>query len=191
MNTTTPIPLVINKAGNPICGVAPSEADALFTALYGELVRLARREVRRSGGHEVFGTGTLVHEAWMDISRDRALHFDGPGRFVSYAARTMRGLAIDRIRARNTGKRGGGLSFTSLNTLTAEQMGQPQALQDIDGALDELSALEPELAEVVELKFFCGFTLGEVAAMKGVSERTVQRHWEKARLLLCRALSDR
>ena len=80
--------------------------------------------------------------------------------------------------------------ITSLDTDIAEQVVHPDQLQDIGEALDELAALEPELADVVDLKFFCGFTLGEVANMQGVSERTVQRQWEKARLLLFRTLSE-
>ena len=174
-------------------GVRPSsiedaQASALFTTLYDELCRLARREVRRNRAQDLLGTRTLVHEAWLDISRRPSLEFDGPGRFLGYAARTMRGLVIDRIRARHAQKRGGGMIITSLDTDIAEQVVQPDQLQDIGEALDELAALEPELADVVDLKFFCGFTLAEVARMQEVSERTVQRRWEKARLLLFRAI---
>jgi RNA polymerase sigma factor (TIGR02999 family) len=166
------------------------QSAALFTTLYYELQRLARREVRRNGGRDVVGTSTLVHEAWIEISRRPSNVSDGPGRFLAYAARTMRGLVIDRVRARYAQKRGGGISITSLDTYTAEQAAQPEVLENIGEALDELARLEPELANVVDLKFFCGFTLAEVATMQGVSERTVQRHWEKARLLLFRALRE-
>lgn len=167
-----------------------SDADALFTTLYADLCRLARREVRRNGAQEILSTSTLVHEAWLDISRRPSLSFEGSGRFLAYAARTMRGLVIDRIRARHSQKRGGGVVITSLDTHNADQVIQPEFLQGIAEALDELSNLEPELAHVVDLKFFCGFTLAEVATMQGVSERTVQRQWEKARLLLYRALNE-
>ena len=165
-----------------------AQASALFTSLYDDLRRLARREVRRNGAQDILGTSTLVHEAWLDISRRPSLEFDEPGRFLAYAARTMRGLVIDRVRARYSQKRGGGLIITSLDTHTAEQVVQPEQLQDIGEALDELATLEPELANVVDLKFFCGFTLAEVARMQGTSERTAQRKWEKARLLLYRAI---
>jgi len=169
-------------------GDDPSRAAALFTALYADLCRLARREVRRNGANDMVGTSTLVHEAWLDMNRRPSLSFDEPGQFLAYAARTMRGLVIDRVRARHAQKRGGGLIITSLDTNNAEQIEQPELLESIGDALEELSALEPELARVVDLKFFCGFTLAEVATMQGVSERTVQRQWEKARLLLYRAL---
>jgi RNA polymerase sigma factor (TIGR02999 family) len=175
--------------------VAPSAADAgermeaLFTSLYKDLRRLAHREVRRHGVHEMLGTGTLVHEAWLDISKRPALDLVEPGRFLAYAARTMRGLVIDRVRARQAQKRGGGVVITSLDTNHADQVMQPETLDGMAEALDELELLDPDLAQVVDLKFFCGFTLAEVARMQRVSERTVQRQWEKARLLLHRALS--
>jgi RNA polymerase sigma factor (TIGR02999 family) len=167
----------------------PSAAtDALFESLYDDLRRLARREVRRNGAQHFVGTSTLVHEAWLDISKRPALDFDEPGRFLAYAARAMRGMVIDRVRARYAQKRGGEFIITSLDTLAGEQAAQPEQLEGISDALDELAAVEPELARVVDLKFFCGFTLAEVARMQGISERTAQRHWEKARLLLFRAL---
>jgi RNA polymerase sigma factor (TIGR02999 family) len=169
--------------------LSQGEAGHLFTSLYRELCSLARREVRRNGARDYVSTGTLVHEAWLDIHGRPALQFGHPGRFLAYAARAMRGLVIDRVRARHAGKRGGGFVITSLDTSNAEQVAQPEALHSIDEALDELSRIEPDLAQVVDLKFFCGFTLVEIATMKGVSERTVQRQWDKARLLLHRALS--
>ena len=163
--------------------------EALFTSLYKDLRRLARREVRRHGAGDVLSTDTLVHEAWLNIHTRPALDFDEPDRFLAYAARAMRGLVIDRVRSRYTQKRGGGVVITSLDTLNADQVEQPETLEGIGEALEELEAVDPELAQVVDLKFFCGFTLAEVASMKGVSERTVQRQWEKARLLLYQTLS--
>jgi RNA polymerase sigma factor (sigma-70 family) len=100
----------------------------------------------------------------------------------------MRGLVIDRVRAKHARKRGGDVDITALDTHNADQVEQPEALEDIGRALDELAIDEPELARVVDLKFFCGFTLAEIANMQGVSERTVQRQWEKARVLLLHAL---
>ena len=168
---------------------ANEHTEELFTSLYNDLRRLAGREVRRNGAHDVLGTGTLVHEAWLDMNERPALAFDEPGRFLAYAARTMRGLVIDRVRSRHAQKRGGGFVITALDTLNADQVEQPETLEGIGEAMEELEAVDPDLADVVDLKFFCGFTLAEVARMKGVSERTVQRQWEKARLLLHRALS--
>ena len=169
-------------------GDPDAHISALFTTLYGDLCRLARREVRRNGAQDILGTGTLVHEAWLDLRQRPSLAFDEPGRFLAYAARTVRGLVIDRVRARQAQKRGGGL-ITALDT-HVDQVAQPELPAGIGEALDELAALEPELAQVVDLKFFCGFTVAEVARMQGISERTAQRQWEKARLLLYRALGE-
>lgn len=173
------------------CDLAtPAAVDTahLFAALYDELSRLARREVWRSGGRHLVGTGTLVHEAWLDIRGRPMLAFDAPGRFLAYAARTMRGLMVDRLRARQSLKRGGGLLLTTLDTVDFDAAQPAESVARLAEAMQELAALEAGLAEVVDLKFFCGFSCAEIAAMKQVSERTVQRQWEKARLLLRIAL---
>jgi len=171
-----------------VAAVEGESADALFTALYDELRRLARRVLWRNGVRDILGTTTLVHEVWLDISGRPRLAFEDQGRFLAYATRTMRGLVIDRVRARRAQKRGGTLIITSLDAHTAEPVTEPQHLQRISDALDELATVEPELAKVVDLKFFCGFPLGEVANMHGVTERTVQRQWKRGRLLLYHAM---
>ena len=165
-------------------------SDALFARFYDELHRIARREVARSGPNPAAGATTLVHEAYLDMAGRGGLDFPDRQRFLAYAARAMRAQVIDRVRARGALKRGGGLHVTALDTQVAEDVAEPEQLADIGAALDELAALEPELANVVDLKFFCGFGMAEIASLQGVSERTVQRRWEKARLLLFRAMSD-
>ena len=130
----------------------------------------------------------MRHEACLDISQREALTFPDCDRFMAYAASAMRGLVIDRMRARSAEKRGGGLDITSLDTHVADQIEQPEVLTGVSEALDELALLEPALAHVVDLKFFCGFTVTEVAALQDISERSVQRQWGKTRLLLYRAL---
>lgn len=166
-----------------------SASEALFGALYAELHRLARRELAKSGGGLTLGATTLLHEAYLDISgRERAVFVDR-ARFMAYAARVMRGLIIDYARSRQAQKRGGGFEIMSLGPDSPEAIVDHRELVQISDALDELAAIEPPLAEIVDLKFFCGFSFAEVAAMRGVSERTVQRGWEKARLFLHRALS--
>ncbi len=170
---------------------ASGSSDALFATLYSELHRLARREAARAGPGAVLSPTTLLHEAYLDMAQRAALEFADRGHFLAYAARAMRTVVIDRARAGAAQKRGGGLDITSLDTQTAEAVAEPTLLSDIGAALDELAQVEPELANVVDLKFFCGFAVAEIAAMQGISERTVQRQWEKARLLLFRALAER
>lgn len=174
---------------------APSDAttqvvpqDALFAALYTELHRLARREASRAGPGAPLGATTLLHEAYLDMSQRHALAFPDRARFLAYAARAMRTVMIDHVRERGAQKRGGDLDITSLDTQNASDIVEPERLSEIGAALDELGALEPVLAHVVDLKFFCGFSVAEIAALQGVSERTVQRQWEKARALLYRSL---
>jgi len=120
---------------------------------------------------------------------------DGPAfpdraRFMGYAARVMRGLIIDHARNRRALKRGGQFEFTSLVTGAGDQPVDAGELTRISDALDELSKVDAALAEVVDLKFFCGLSLVEIEALRGVSERTAQRSWEKARLYLHRAIRD-
>ena len=109
---------------------------------------------------------------------------------MAYAARVMRGLIIDYARHRQTQKRGGKFELTSIGTDVAESVANADELTEVGAALDELAAIDPQLADVVDLKFFCGFSFAEIAAMKGISERTVQRNWQKARLYLHRAVRD-
>jgi RNA polymerase sigma factor (TIGR02999 family) len=165
-------------------------AEALFTTLYADLRRLARHELSRRGGGVTLTATTLLHEAYLDISRREGAVFVDRGRFMAYASRVMRGLIIDYIRHRRAQKRGGQFEMTTLETSIGDHVGQERALTELSDALDELSAIDPGLAEVVDLKFFCGFSFGEIAAMRAVSERTVQRQWEKARIYLHGVLRD-
>jgi RNA polymerase sigma factor (TIGR02999 family) len=157
----------------------------LFGTLYRELHRLARQQLHANAWGLTLGATTLLHEAYLDLS-GRAAEFPDRAHFFAYAARAMRGLIVDYARERKALKRGGEFHITSLDTQHAEEAGAGAAddLQPLAGALDELAAVEPALAELVELKFFCGFGFAEIASMRGVSERTVQRDWNKARLFL-------
>ncbi len=158
--------------------------DALFQVLYAELHRLAQGRLARSSGDLTLGTTTLLHEAYLDMaSRERALPLDR-GRFMAYAARAMRGLVIDYVRNRRAQKRGGQFEITSIETDVVDSSSEAEELTRISDALGKLAAAEPLLAQVVDLKFFGGFSFTEIAEMWGVSERTVQRYWEKARIYL-------
>jgi RNA polymerase sigma factor (TIGR02999 family) len=163
----------------------------LFSALYRELHRLARKQLHANAWGLTLGATTLLHEAYIDLS-GRTAEFPDRARFFAYAARAMRGLIVDYARERKALKRGGEFHITSLDTQHAEEaaFGAADDLQPLSGALDELAAVEPALAELVELKFFCGFGFAEIATMRGVSERTVQRDWNKARLFLRHVMQD-
>lgn len=164
--------------------------DALFTLLYGELHRLAEHALRRDGGMITVGPTTLLHEAYLNIAGREHVAFADRSRFLAYASRAMRGLIIDYARSRRATKRGRQFEIT----LTADEPSSGHAfaraaeLERLGDALDELAQLEPTLAELVDLHFFCGFSFVEIAALRGVSDRTVQRDWRKARMLLHHAL---
>ena len=166
-----------------------SAAEALFTALYSELHQLARRELGRRGGAVSLGVTTLLHEAYVDMSAREGVSFPDRPRFMRYASRVMRGLIIEHARNRRAQKRGGLFEITSLGTEIAENLVDDRELSRISEALDELSKVEPSLAQIVDLKFFCGFSFAEIGAMQDVSERTIQRNWEKARIYLHRTIS--
>lgn len=167
-----------------------SATEALFTALYADLRRLARIELSRRAGGVTLTPTTLLHEAYLQISKRDGNIFPDHARFMAYAARVMRGVVIDYVRNRRALRRGGGFELTALQTNIGDAVSEARELTAIGEALDELATVDATLAEVVDLKFFCGFSFTEVAAMRGVSERTVQRQWEKARIYLHAALRD-
>jgi RNA polymerase sigma factor (TIGR02999 family) len=167
-------------------------ADRLFTMLYRELHRLAEHNLRRAGSSVTLGPTTLLHEAYLNIAGRENVAFVDQARFLAYASRAMRGLVIDYARRRRAKKRGRELEVTLTGDEgpSADMAQASEELEQLAGALDELAALEPSLAELVDMHFFCGFSFGEIAAFRGVSERTVQRDWRKVRLLLHRTLLE-
>jgi RNA polymerase sigma factor (TIGR02999 family) len=167
-------------------------AKTAFAVLYKELHRLAQRELAKRGPHLTLGATTLLHEAYLDLADRHGTQFPVRARFMGYAAAVMRGLIIDYVRRRRAHKRGGQFEITALEA-DVDDPAAPADLGDLGDlaeALGGLAAVDPRLAEVVDLKYFCGFSLVEIAAMRHVSERTVQRDWEKARLFLHQALRD-
>lgn len=157
--------------------------EELFSVLYGELHRLAQRELRR-GAFLTMSPTTLLHETYLNLSGRDSVRFPDRVRFLAYAARAMRGLIIDYVRSRHAQKRGGGFEFTSLPTEAPAAAREDVELEGIGEALSVLGEIEPRLAQVVDLKFFCGFSFAEIGGVMGTSERTAQRDWDKARILL-------
>jgi len=163
--------------------VAESETTAeLFASLYSDLKNLAERQLRRSSGVPLSPT-TLLHEAYLGMSGGAA-QFPDRNRFMGYAARVMRGLIIDFVRERRALKRGSEFHITHLPTEVVEAVPDERELVQLSEAIDALAIRDPRLAQVVDLKYFCGYSFEEIAALHGVSVRTVQRDWEKARTVL-------
>jgi len=170
-------------------GGDPRAAEQLFAALYAELHRMAKHQLHRNAFGSTLGATTLLHEAYLDIAA-RDPGFPDRARFFAYTARAMRGLIIDHVRERRALKRGGEFHLTALNTEIAESASDFNDLGPLSDALNELARIDAPLAELVDLKFFCGFSFSDIAAMRGVSERTVQRDWTKARLYLRHTLHN-
>ena len=166
----------------------PAAAQTLFPLLYSELHRLARRELSRNATVTISAT-TLLHETYLDLVERNGPDFAGRHQFLKYASRVMRGLIIDHLRSRHAQKRGSQFEFLSYDSPSAQNVGhEGRDLDHLNDALDELAAADHILAETVDLKFFCGFTFPEIASIQGVSARTAQRNWNKARIYLHRTI---
>lgn len=173
---------------------APGKGDTLerlFASLYDELHRRARWELRR-GSVAALGASTLLHETFLNIQNRGSVRFADHRQFISYAASAMRGLIVDHFRSRNSQKRGGRLEIVSLPTDLAHLTEDARSVEvaRLGDALESLAAMDAPLAECVDLKFFCGLSFADIARLRGVSERTVQRDWAKARLVLRKLMSD-
>lgn len=160
----------------------PGAKEQLFASLYADLRRIADRELRASPGSSLSPT-TLVHEAYLNMV-GRPVNFEDRTRFLGYVARAMRGLLIDFLRQRHALKRGAEFEITHLTAHQGGELPDNGLLTRLSEALDALAQKDARLAEVVDLRYFCGFSFAEIATLRGASERTVQRDWEKARLLL-------
>jgi RNA polymerase sigma factor (TIGR02999 family) len=166
-----------------------SATDALFSALYAELHRVAKRALAHQGAAVSLGATTLLHQAYIDIAAKDETLFPDQGRFMAYASRVMRGLIIDHARNRNAQKRGGQFHITSTDD-ALDQPADDRELSRISEALDRLAKIDSSLAQIVDMKFFCGFTFAEIAVIKDISERTAQRQWERARIYLHHEISS-
>ncbi len=165
-------------------------AQRLYLLAYGELKRLAKGALRRSGGGRGVTPTTLVHEAYMKIAQGAA---GGPGNsehFYSLFARVMRQVLLDIVRQQGTVKHGAGQREVELTEGIAEPARPIEDLLQIDAALTQLEQTDADLAQLVEWHFFGGLSFVEIAAARGVNERTVRRHWDMARALLLDAMPE-
>jgi len=173
------------RAGDAAAG------DRLFAAVYADLHRLAARQLRMADGGGM-RTTSLVHETYLKLARPEALAVADRAHFFAVAARAMRQISIDRVRARWAGKRGAGIADATLDDAGAQIADDDQRdladLLALDAALGRLEALDARLARLVELRFFAGMNLEEAGTVLGLSERTLKRDWRRARAFLHGAL---
>ena len=161
-----------------------------FAALYRELHNLAHRALRREGNHLDISTTTLLHEAYINLNNRERATFASKGGFLAYAAQAMRGHIVDATRRGMAVKRGRGFMITGLHTGLIEEIPDESYLLRIDEALKALWQIDSSLGELVDLKYFCGLSLVQIGALREVSERTMQREWHRARLLLLGLLGE-
>ena len=165
----------------------PGAASRLFEAVYADLRRVAAGQRRRLAGEGAHQTTSLVHEAYLRLTRHGELPFESRGHLLAVAARAMRQIVIDDARARRTTKRGSGRPAVALDDVVeAGAAAEPEVeeLLALDRALERLEGEDVRLARTIEWHFFGGLTFAEIAESTGVSERTVQRDWRAARALL-------
>jgi RNA polymerase sigma factor (TIGR02999 family) len=163
--------------------------NRLFEVLYDDLRLLAHAKLRRSAPMTVLDTTALVHESYLRFLRTGDLKVEDRPHFLAYAARVMRSIVVDLIRSRLADRHGGDALHVTLNTEIAESASvREDEVIMVNDALEELATIDPRLVKVVEMRYFAGMSEDEIAESLGVSVRTVERDWEKARLFLYRAL---
>lgn len=162
--------------------------DALFRHIYAELKRIARGTLRQSGPQLSLSPSTLVHEVFLRLAGREAAALESSRHFYHLIARAMRQIVIDEGRRSAAVKHGGGLRQVELTDGLELGGIALDALLELDLALQHLHDCDAELAELVEWHFFAGLSFAEIGALRGVTERTVRRHWETARVFLCDAL---
>jgi len=163
----------------------PGARDKLFACAYAELRKLARSRLRDGGRNTVLDTTALVHETYLRFLNSGQLRSDDRRAFFAYASRVMRSVIIDAVRERQAERRGGDLDRLTLNTQLLDKLpaGEDELLQ-VHEALEALAQAEPRLAKVVEMRYFGGYSEQEIAEALELTDRTVRRDWDKARLLL-------
>jgi len=163
--------------------------DALFTLAYDDLKRLARSRLRDGGRNTVLDTTALVHESYLRFTKGGELRAEDRRAFFAYASRVMRSVIVDAARERLADRRGGGAARLTLSTDLVDNMANDEGMiVRVHEALDALAQGDARLAQVAEMRYFGGYSEREIAETLEVTERTVQRDWEKARLILALAL---
>jgi RNA polymerase sigma factor (TIGR02999 family) len=164
-------------------------ADRLFALTYNELSRLARRRLAGGGRNTLLDTASLVHESYLRFANAGSLRIVDRNHFLGWAGRVMRSVIVDLARRRSAVRRGGLSARVTLTTgIVDGRSGSADEILRVHAALESLARLDPRLCQVVELRYFGGLTESEIAQVLGVTDRTVRRDWEKARLLLREAL---
>ena len=164
--------------------------QSIFDLTYEELRRMARNRLRSVQRDVLLDTTSLVHECFLRFANSKQLGVSDRAHFFRYAGQAMRSVIVDLARASIAERRGGGADHRTLSTTIAESTAAAEEeVLRVHEALDGLSKYDGRLVQVVEMRYFAGMTESEVAEVLGVTDRTIRRDWEKARLLLAQALA--
>ncbi len=159
--------------------------DELVAIIYPDLHRMARARLAGNGVITLLDATSIVHEAYLRLSQAQRIEADCRGQFMAYASQVMRSVIVDFARKRRAKRRGGGAAEVTLSTdLLDGQPGGDDLVEHVHEAVQALEDSDPRLKQVIEMRFFGGFGEQEIAEALGVTERTVRRDWERARLLL-------
>jgi RNA polymerase sigma factor (TIGR02999 family) len=165
--------------------------ERFFTSVYSELDRLARRHLARQSPMTMLDGPGLVHEVYLRIAEQENLPGNNRAAFLAYASRAMRSVIIDYVRARSAERRGGGQRMLTLSTGIAEQVFSEPQLEALGDALESLERIDERAHRVVEMRYFGGLEIDEIAAFLDVSPATVKRDWTKARTYLMHSMNDK
>jgi len=188
MSQTTSLTELIRRAQD-------GDANALrsiFEVTYEELRRMARNRLNARQRDAILDTTSLVHECFLRFAAAKRLSLEDRVHFFRYAGQTMRSVIVDLARAAVTERRGAGSDHVSLSltsTLAGANVSSEEEIVRVHDALQDLERINPRVVQVVEMRYFVGMTEGEIADALGVTERTIRRDWEKAKLLLAQALA--
>jgi len=165
-------------------------AEEVFPRIYLELKRLARAQRFRAGEGETLRTTALVHEAYLRLAGKERLLFTGKHHFFCSAARAMRDLVVEGARRKSRKKRGGDLRRVELDDIGQVLDSSPEEILALNAAIEKLAKEDLEDHEILMLRYFAGLSAGEIAGLKGVSARTVERRWRFCRAWLARELGE-
>ena len=187
------VPLAMGEITELIqrAGSGSTEAvERLFELLYADLKRLAHTKLRTNPGPALLDTTTLLHESYLRLIKLEELQVQDRAHFMAYAARVMRSVVVDMVRENSAVRRGGGFALVTLATDAADATpAADEQILAVHEALAELANIDERLVRVVEMRYFVGLEMEEIALALGIGKRTVERDWEKARSFLFRAMN--
>lgn len=163
--------------------------ERFFARVYGELDRLARTHLSRQAQMTMLDGPGLVNEVYLRLAAQENLPGTDRAAFLAYASRVMRSVVIDHVRARSAARRGGGLREITLSTGIADQSFSEPQLEALGDALESLERIDERAHRVVEMRYFGGLEIEEIAAFLDISPATVKRDWTKARAYLLHAMT--